>query len=254
MNILCKFLSLDVNEEMAHLFSASCKPDDANASRSCEDYSKEPVECLSYTIRHKYPKRLVTYDAEERCEPRKIRAPDLEESHDPKGKKCENPTETKPGSTKAKATKVASKCSKLFDLQQRPTKQHLKIMERRAKTLYQLRALRRRQCGECTNTEPSWESLSSAERLSFCWRSLTHHELRPTPYENFRQLFIARHLDTCPQLNARKVSAMVRPTWLSMKSEQRVPFNLHALLYHVSTGDLDPFDHCAVRVLLNRWR
>ncbi|TDG43151.1 hypothetical protein AWZ03_010416 [Drosophila navojoa] len=237
---------------MSHLFRASCKPDDADASRSCTDYSKEPVQRLSYTIRHKYPKRLVTYDAEERCEPRKIRVSDLKESPEPKGKKCEEP---KPRSTETDAPKLATKDSNLFDLQKRPTKRNLKVMERRAKTLYQLSAQRRqRMCGEDSAAPPSWESLSSAERLSFCWRSLTHHELRPTPYENFRALFIARHRDNCPEFNARKVGAMARPTWLSMKSDQRVPFNLHALLYHVSTGDLDPFDHCAVRVLLNRWR
>ncbi|XP_023174661.2 uncharacterized protein LOC111602006 [Drosophila hydei] len=251
MKALCKFLSLDIGSKLADFFDISCEADATTGPGSSSRYSVNPVECLSYTIRHKYPKRLVTYDAEARCEPRNIRSSDITTPADTIRPDCQK--RKKPSRQIDTDAELLSKCCEPFNLKEKYTKKHLRQLELRAKALYQLADQKQSNCAENT-AKPSWECLSPSQKLRFHWKALTGHELRSTPYANFREIFITRYLKEGSQINVRQLSTVVRRTWLNLKSDQRLPFNLHALLYHVCSGTLDPFDHCAVRVLLNRWR
>ncbi|XP_016927312.4 uncharacterized protein [Drosophila suzukii] len=89
MDTLCKFLSADLYCLLKQIFSnlvsgsSSSDSDETLAIqrvRSKDDIARQLVTRPSYTIRHEYPGPLVTYDGEERCEPRLIRFSDLNTS------------------------------------------------------------------------------------------------------------------------------------------------------------------------------
>ncbi|XP_023036488.1 uncharacterized protein LOC6651234 [Drosophila willistoni] len=82
MEHLCKILSYDIGRFITDLINALIKIGYeylGKEKKACKGGSKR-VKYPSYTIRHKYPKRLVTYDGEGSCEPRLIRFSDLSES------------------------------------------------------------------------------------------------------------------------------------------------------------------------------
>ncbi|XP_064550734.1 uncharacterized protein LOC135436894 [Drosophila montana] len=254
MEHLCKLFFLDLCEVMGRPLKSSEMTDIPNTA-SCF----EPVECLSYTIRHKYPKRLVTYDAEELCESRLIRYSDLTESvMDVMKPVCQKQhlkkrDKDKTGKTNDKVRELIKKSCKPLSACEKLTEQQIQQLERCGKELHQI-TVSRLCAGDDQRTKPTWQSLKPIQKFCFYWQALTGHELRPTPYENFKEIFMRRYVKECPQASVRRLRTVVQRTWRRMKGEQRVPFNLYALLYHVSTGAVDPFDHCAVRVLLNRWR
>ncbi|XP_016950887.1 uncharacterized protein LOC108025130 [Drosophila biarmipes] len=89
MDMFCKFLSADLYCLLKQIFnhlSSGPSPSDFDEELliervQCEvDIAVELVTRPSYTIRHKYPGPLVTYDGEARCEPRLIRFSDLNSS------------------------------------------------------------------------------------------------------------------------------------------------------------------------------
>ncbi|XP_016981022.2 uncharacterized protein LOC108046001 [Drosophila rhopaloa] len=91
MDVLCKFLSSDLSCLLKNIFSSigfgsstSDRDEDfaiKNVQMNVEDRRHTNKSRLvtrpSYTIRHHYPGPLITYDGEERCEPRLIRFSDL---------------------------------------------------------------------------------------------------------------------------------------------------------------------------------
>lgn len=194
--------------------------------------SSKPVECMSYKIRHTYPQRLVTYDAEELGERRLIRHSDLRESElKMMNVKCETNT----GSGNSPKQKLAKS---------------LDILEL-SKMLYSSTTKRKSGGADKSST---WESLLPIQKFSYYWLAETGNQLRPTPYKNFKEHFNKQYLKMYPGTSKRELRKLMRFHWRCLASEERVPFNLHALLFHVSTGAVNPNDDCAVRVLLNRWR
>lgn len=275
MDQMCKFLSIKFCDMLWDCFNCSTNEDRTALSRDI-------VDGPSYTIRHNYPKRLVTYDAEEIGEPRLIRMSTLTESaRDLFMTNCTN-NETQEIRDEIKAIKVNKvernlqnkehyeKChvnnnkekDKLVDdflksmfPGESLTKERLKQLDQCSKILHERFVQRQTDEGNIVSTTSmKWESLQPMHKFCFYWQALTGHVLHPTPYENFKDIFIRRYRRKCPRCSIRHLKGEVRRCWHCLKSEERVPYNLNAFLYHVSTGQVDPFDHCAVRVLLNRWR
>ncbi|XP_034485410.1 uncharacterized protein LOC117790191 [Drosophila innubila] len=288
MDQICKFLSVDLCDVLLGLFQ--CENENKNSSASSHDV----VDGLSYVIRHNYPKRLVTYDAEEIGEPRLIRISELTESvlslilpnckknETMEADECEvdedecaeneakchasevkfkpvkiesNSSNEKLNKDKEKNSRIACNFLKSFFPGENLNEERLKQLEHCSKILHE----RFLQCqaeegNEVSTMERKWESLKPMQKFCFYWQALTGHILYPTPFENFKDIFIRRYRRKCPLGSERELRGVVRRCWRCLKSEERVPFNLNALLYHVSTGKVDPFDHCAVRMLLNRWR
>ncbi|EDV90582.1 uncharacterized protein LOC6569723 [Drosophila grimshawi] len=225
MEFLCKLLCFDDYKKLA------------------EASSSQPMDTFSYTIRHKYPKRLVTYDAEELGERRLIRSSDLSQSL----LSAMQPVCPK----KDQVKDVISKCWQPIYPLDELTKGRLAQLEKCGKALHKSTV---EELGPEHTESSNWDGLKPMQKLSFFWQALTGHKLRSTPYANFKQIIRRRYLKSRPQVCERRLRVLARRYWLCLSSKDRVPFNLQALLYHVSTGDVDPFDHCAVRVLLNRWR
>jgi len=295
MDQICKFLSVDLCDVLLDLFQ--CENENENRSASRHDV----VDGFSYVIKHNYPKRLVTYDAEEIGEPRLIRISELTESvlslmlpsckknETMEADECEvnedeceeneakclesevkvkiernlsnekRKEECKPinveNKDKEKNTKIASNFLKSFFPGENLNKERLQQLEHCSKILHERFLQSQAEEGnEVSTMERKWESLKPMQKFCFYWQALTGHILYPTPFENFKDIFIRRYRRKCPNGSERELRGVVRRCWRCLKSEERVPFNLNALLYHVSTGKVDPFDHCAVRMLLNRWR
>ncbi|XP_017039428.1 uncharacterized protein LOC108086876 [Drosophila ficusphila] len=94
MDVLCNFLSADLYCLLKQIFDVlgfgGCSSDSdesialkrvkKNANITGKIKKLHLVSRPSYTIRHEYPGPLVTYDGEERCEPRLIRFSDLSRS------------------------------------------------------------------------------------------------------------------------------------------------------------------------------
>ncbi|XP_017000498.2 uncharacterized protein [Drosophila takahashii] len=90
MDTFCKFLSDDLfcllKQILSNLGFASSTTDSDEAldlkrvKRNFDFGGRHLVTHPSYTIRHEYPGPLITYDGEERCEPRLIRFSDLNRS------------------------------------------------------------------------------------------------------------------------------------------------------------------------------
>ncbi|KAL7728706.1 hypothetical protein ACLKA6_004079 [Drosophila palustris] len=298
MDQLCKIC--DVLFNFLH-----CENENEIENEACAASSHDVMDTFSYNIKHKYPNRLVTYDAEAIGEPRLIRLSDLTESvmelmmpscekeeekdeceenqeeceenqdecqaseaeckqvkvecdsnSDGDKDECEanNPDEYE---SKEKNSKIACNFLKSFFPGENLSEARLKQLEQCSKILHE-RFLQRQAAdgveGSTCEMSTKWESLKPLQKFCFYWQALTGHVLHPTPFENFRDIFVRRYRRKCPQGSEKELRDVVRRCWRCLKAEERVPFNLNALLYHVSTGEVDPFDHCAVRGLLNRWR
>lgn len=292
MDQICKFLSVDFCDVVLDLFH-------------CENENESQT---SSNRRHSYPKRLVTYDAEEIGEPRLIRMSDLtesvmdlmmpnckrrktqdedecEEDEDECGEnedECQaaNQVKAEVNSTihekyndeckqmnvevgedeceekeKEETNQAACNFLKSFFPGENFNEERLKQLEQCSKILYERFLQRQTEEGiEVSSVKIKWESLKPMQKFCFYWQTLTGHVLHATPFENFKDIFIRRYRRKCPRGRERDLRGVVRRCWRCLKSEERVPFNLNALLYHVSTGKVDPFNHGAVRMLLNRWR
>lgn len=307
----------------------------------------ERVEALSYKIRHTYPERLVTYDAEARNETRLIRFSDLTPSVlDMVEESCGNRSKFRRSRScsstrvcpKSKCCRDACECTKPIRCQDSKIFmksllfQNPKYREKRqccedeinceTRTIY---PVKEECCDEspcieqsapiCENPEESqdrkprasinicdslkpfrtveklsckqlaqleccsralhklhvenrsggaeasamcipedWDCLTSMQKFSFYWQALTGHKLRRTPYDNFKNVFVHRYQRSFPSIDAKQVRTAARRCWRRLKTDERIPFNLHALLYAVSVGEVDPCDHAAVRMLLSRWK
>lgn len=270
MDQICKFLSVNLCDMLWDFFNCSGNEDRTASSRDI-------VDGPSYTIRHNYPKRLVTYDAEEIGEPRLLRTSDhCTNSETRRKKECqENRDEDKANKVNKvernlQNEKHNGRCQvnnnkeqdKLVDdflksllAGENLTKERLKQLDQCSRILHERFIQRQTDEGNKVSTSSiHWESLQPMQKFCFYWQALTGHVLHATPYENFKDIFIRRYRRKCPRGSISHLRGEVRRCWQCLKSEERVPYNLNALLYHVSTGQVDPFDHCAVRVLLNRWR
>lgn len=306
----------------------------------------ERVEALSYKIRHKYPDRLVTYDAEEVNETRLIRFSDLTESvldmveescgdesklrrslscdnkrrcqkskccrdavkctkprcHDSKifmksllyqnpkyrvkrkccddktdcetrtvypvkeeccdesqcieqrESICENPEESQ--DQRPRATINICDSLKPFRTVDKLTSKQLAQLECCSRALHKLQVDRKSRGVETSDMciPDDWDCLTSMQKFSFYWQALTGHKLRRTPYDNFKDVFGRRYQKSFPSNDAQQLRSAARRCWHHLKADERVPFNLHALLYAVSVGDVDPCDHAAVHMLLSRWK
>lgn len=138
---------------------------------------------------------------------------------------------------------------KPFRTVERLTRRQLAQLEDCSRALHKLQAERSPAC-----MPADWDCLNSMQKFSFYWQALTGHELRATPFENFKDIFSRRYQKNFPRNSARELRTAVRCCWRRLKTEERVPYNLHALLYAVSVGSVDACDHAAVRLLLSRWK
>ncbi|KAH8308031.1 hypothetical protein KR059_004637, partial [Drosophila kikkawai] len=234
----------------------------------------------SYTIRHKYPGPLRTYDGEERCEPRLIRLSDMSgsqldwilnqcEDQDEIKEECESETtETTKGTQKEPVETDQEICNpkreeflKQFESHiflnllptvkssltldsiwsgNLPTPEQLIRVELRARTLYELST-----CQEAH--APTWDSLKSTEKLSFHWQAHAGVKLQETPFDNFQVCYLRNCRKNVTKTNIRQNSSEMRLRWDNMDRSERMPFFIQALLYQVSVGDIDPMDQCMVR-------
>lgn len=307
----------------------------------------ERVEALSYKIRHTYPDRLVTYDAEEANETRLIRFTDLTQSVlDMVVESCGNERKFRRSKScdyirdceRPKCSRDAIKCKRpkrcqdskifmkslLFQNSKKCEKRQSCVdninCETRTISPHKLECCNESLCTEqsepncenpgesqdprprgciniCDSLKPfrtvdkltckqlaqleccsralhklqvesksqggatsalcipvDWDCLSSMQKFSFYWQALTGHKLRRTPYDNFKDIFSRKYQKEFPSNNVKQLRTALRRCWRHMKTDERIPFNLHALLYAVSAGEVDPCDHAAVRMLLSRWK
>ncbi|XP_017131048.1 uncharacterized protein LOC108148521 [Drosophila elegans] len=114
MDAICKFLSSDLSGLLKSIFSTlgfgsstSCTDEELAVEVRGQNKKSRLVTRPSYTIRHHYPGPLITYDGEERCEPRLIRFSDLScskleeilkdiKDEDEENEKCEEICEEEP--------------------------------------------------------------------------------------------------------------------------------------------------------------
>lgn len=169
-------------------------------------------------------------------------------------KGCE--TSVNCGDSKAKPAPSPSKaciniCDSLkpFRTVERLTRRQLAQLDEYSRALHKMQVERSPTC-----MPADWDCLNSMHKFSFYWQALTGHELRATPYENFKDIFSRRYRKNFPRNSARELQTAVRYCWRRLTTEERVPYNLHALLYAVSVGAVDACDHAAVRLLLSRWK
>ncbi|KAH8384216.1 hypothetical protein KR200_003165 [Drosophila serrata] len=258
----------------------------------------------SYTIRHKYPGPLKTYDGEERCEPRMIRLSDLRssqldlilsmcEKQDERQLKCEpeegecckesctetseevneeikqEPCEEIPEVKEEQlcnseieenlkkyesqifinmlpqqksSIKLESICSESL-----PTPEQLIRMELRARTLYEVETCQ----DQCA---PSWESLTSTEKLRFHWQAHAGVKLQEKPFDNFRLCYLKNRPKNSPKMGIRQIRSDLKLHWSNMDRSERMPFIVQSLLYQVSMGAIEPTDHCAVREFFQKMK
>ncbi|BFF92304.1 uncharacterized protein DMAD_10388 [Drosophila madeirensis] len=119
--------------------------------------------------------------------------------------------------------------------------------ETNAQRLYE-KGLRRKGC----QNGKAWQCLLPREKLTYYWRVRTGEQLRPTAYSNFKQGFVKRFRKMHPRAGSKRVRAETRTQWYALERSQREPFVMQALVYHVSTGELDPLDQCSVREMYTR--
>lgn len=343
-DFFCEMFSGDVRMMVRQLFSF----DSDLFSYNVDDADKcERVEALSYNIRHTYPDRLVTYDAEEANEPRLIRFTDLTQSvldmveescgkeskfrrskscdymrycdkrkcsrgatkcitrkrcKDSKifmksllfknSKKCEkrqccvdkincetrtvSPRNLECGNESLCTEQTEPNCENPAESQDRKprccidicdslkpfctvdklTSKQLAQLECCSRALHKLQVESKSQGGTTSATciPADWDCLSSMQKFSFYWQALTGHKLRRIPYDNFKDVFSRRYQEEFPSNDVKQMRTAVRRCWRGLKTDERIPFNLHALLYAVSVGELDPSDHAAVRMFMSRWK
>ncbi|EDW84487.2 uncharacterized protein Dwil_GK13112 [Drosophila willistoni] len=229
MEHLCKILSYDIGRFITDLINALIKIGYeylGKEKKACKGGSKR-VKYPSYTIRHKYPKRLVTYDGEGSCEPRLIRFSDLSESDLDAFKYCSNEAP--------------------------PNEDFFLKLQQKAKVLYQ-NWLRCNQAQEQASPETFWDSMTPAHQLRFYWTAYTGEELQSTPIENFSQCYKKDFTQRNPCDSMKKLQSEVRRHWACMKRCRRMPFIFQAVIYHISVNDVDPNDDCALRDLFNKFR
>ncbi|XP_017846131.1 uncharacterized protein LOC108602512 [Drosophila busckii] len=242
MEYICKILSYDLGLLYKQLLQCNaCEPTECGKQKQHKPYV---VTKLSYTIRNKYPKRLVTYDAEAAGEPRLIRMSGLSESQ----LELMSPACTKQEEEEEEDCKSDDKCCKTEPEDRQAAGQQYEQLEQRSRQLHQ----RYVQCQQA-ELKPllgaDWKQLKPAEKMRFFWQALTNCELRATPFENYQEAYLQhrQRSDKCQQ-------SKLLDNWRCFSPKQRLPFNMQALLYHVSSGAVDATDQCAIRALLNRWR
>ncbi|XP_034126976.1 uncharacterized protein LOC117582968 isoform X2 [Drosophila guanche] len=119
--------------------------------------------------------------------------------------------------------------------------------ETKAQRLYEKGLLKK----GCQNGK-AWQCLLPREKLTYYWRVRTGEQLRPTAYSSFKQGFVKRFRKMHPRAGSKRVRAETRTQWYALERSQREPFVMQALVYHVSTGELDPVDQCAVREMYTK--
>ncbi|KAH8311868.1 hypothetical protein KR044_008328, partial [Drosophila immigrans] len=128
----------------------------------------------------------------------------------------------------------------------------LKLLELYARRLHK-RFVERQ--GKGTNPVPNqfreWESLQPMQKFRYYWEALTQQELQPTPYANFRQVFLRRYRRTYG--DTRNLWSKVFRCWRMQKCSEQLPYILNALLYQISIGTVDAYDSCSIRKLINLW-
>ncbi|KAH8383933.1 hypothetical protein KR009_011370 [Drosophila setifemur] len=236
----------------------------------------------SYEIRNKYPGPLITYDGEERCEPRLIRFSDLSGKNgnsiikDCFGTEAENSEESNEESEEEEEEdsnsneefneeaqehllqlvknifpggnrKTNGSPQKCCSPEEAPPSDKMNRHDLCAKKLYEI----------CIRNIPNslpWNCLKPEQKLRFQWKAIVGDDLQETPYGNFRLGFIRNFRKAFPRASSHRLRTEMRLQWCHMERSNRLPFILQALLYHVSTGHLDPQDHCAIRGLFNRFQ
>lgn len=175
-------------------------------------------------------------------------------------KKCEPQSQVQCGKPEQAPDATAPKaciniCDSLkpFNTVERLTRRQLAQLDDCSRALHKQQAQSQKdQDAACIPVD--WDCLNSMQKFSFYWQALTGHKLRATPFENFKDVFSRRYRKNFPRNNDTELRTAVRYCWRRLKTEERVPYNLHALLYAVSVGEVDACDHAAVRLLLSRWK
>ncbi|XP_062124989.1 uncharacterized protein LOC133838055 [Drosophila sulfurigaster albostrigata] len=96
-----------------------------------------------------------------------------------------------------------------------------------------------------------WECLQPMQKFRYYWEALTKNKLQPSPYANFREVFIKRYRRTYG--DTHNLHSKVFHCWRMQKCNEQLPFILNALLYQISIGTVDPYDSSSIRGLINLW-
>ncbi|KAH8294333.1 hypothetical protein KR054_011016, partial [Drosophila jambulina] len=239
----------------------------------------------SYTIRHKYPGPLITYDGEERCEPRLIRLSDLKssqvdmlmsmcEEQEVELLKCEPAeregsdgtcTDSRNGTPEETDEELCC-AEREEDLKKFESQIFINLLPQQKSSLtldsicsenlptpeqlirMELRARTLYEVATCQDLyAPNWDCLKSTDKLRFHWQAHAGVKLQETPFDNFRLCYLRNRRKNGPKMGVREIRTEMKLRWSNMDRSERMPFIVQALLYQVSVGAIDPKNQCAVR-------